>query len=76
MTATALVDGAFALIFTLHISPACRMPGSPGESQEKEVWCQRLTAVDRRALTSLIRGHVNLYGRYELDMTTRLALTA
>ena len=37
-------------------------------------WERRLTAIDRRALTPLIWEHVNSYGRYELDMETRLAL--
>jgi len=37
-------------------------------------WQRRLTAVDQRALTPLIREHVNPYGRYELDMDARLAL--
>jgi hypothetical protein len=39
-------------------------------------WRERLTAVDRRALTPLIWGHVNPYGRYVLDMNSRLALSA
>ncbi len=39
-------------------------------------WRERLTANDRRALTPLIWGHVIPYGRYELDMATRLALSA
>ncbi len=43
---------------------------------EQAEWRQRLTAVDRRALTPLIWAHVNPYGRYVLDMDTRLALTA
>jgi TnpA family transposase len=36
-------------------------------------WDRRLTAVDHRALSPLISEHVNPYGRYELDMETRLA---
>jgi TnpA family transposase len=39
-------------------------------------WRERLTAVDRRALTPLIWGNVNPYGRYVLDMNSRLALSA
>ena len=35
---------------------------------------RRLTATDLRALTPLIWEHVNPYGRFELDMTTRLPL--
>ncbi len=37
-------------------------------------WQNRLTANDLRALTPLIWEHVNPYGRFELDMTTRLPL--
>ncbi len=37
-------------------------------------WKRRLTPIDHRALTPLIWEHVNPYGRYELDMTQRLAL--
>ena len=37
-------------------------------------WEDRLTPVDLRAITPLIWEHVNPYGRFELDMTTRLAI--
>ena len=37
-------------------------------------WTGRLTATDLRALTPLIWEHVNPYGRFELDMATRLPL--
>jgi TnpA family transposase len=37
-------------------------------------WQGRLTETDLRALTPLIWEHVNPYGRFELDMTTRLPL--
>jgi len=37
-------------------------------------WAKRLTAVDLRAITPLIWEHVNPYGRFELDMETRLPL--
>jgi len=37
-------------------------------------WQGRLTEADLRALTPLIWEHVNPYGRFELDMTTRLPL--
>jgi hypothetical protein len=37
-------------------------------------WRERLTVTDLRALTPLIWEHVNPYGRFELDMTTRLPL--
>ena len=37
-------------------------------------WQGRLTATDLRALTPLIWEHVNPYGRFDLDMTTRLPI--
>jgi hypothetical protein len=37
-------------------------------------WSRRMTPVDLRALTPLVWEHVNPYGRYELDMESRLAL--
>lgn len=33
-----------------------------------------MTAADRRALTPLFWTHVNLYGRFDLDMDTHLNL--
>jgi hypothetical protein len=37
-------------------------------------WAARMTAADRRALTPLFWTHVNLYGKFDLDMSTRLDL--
>jgi Tn3 transposase DDE domain len=37
-------------------------------------WAERLTPTDLRALTPLIWEHVNPYGRFELNMETRLDL--
>jgi len=37
-------------------------------------WADRLGPADLRALTPLLYGHVNPYGTFQLDMTTRLAL--
>jgi TnpA family transposase len=37
-------------------------------------WLGRMAEEDFRALTPLIRAHVNPYGRFELDMETRLPL--
>jgi TnpA family transposase len=37
-------------------------------------WMRKLTEEDLRALTPLIYAHVNPYGRFELDMATRLPL--
>jgi hypothetical protein len=35
-------------------------------------WIARMTDADRRALTPLFWTHVNLYGKFDLDMSTRL----
>ncbi len=40
----------------------------------RSAWKNRLTPRDLHALTPLIWGHVNPYGRFELDMDTRLDL--
>lgn len=37
-------------------------------------WAGKLTNADRRALSPLFRTHVNPYGRFELDMNSRLDL--
>ncbi len=37
-------------------------------------WAERLTEEDMRGLTPLLYGHVNPYGRFELDMSKRLPL--
>ncbi|MFB8139277.1 Tn3 family transposase [Streptomyces parvus] len=39
-------------------------------------WADQLTDVDRRALSPLFWTHVNPYGRFELDMNSRLDLEA
>jgi len=38
-------------------------------------WMDRLTAEDLRGLTRLIYGHVNPYGTFVLDLSTRLPIT-
>ncbi|MEF9908172.1 hypothetical protein [Streptomyces sp. P9-A2] len=35
-------------------------------------WAERLTDADRRALSPLFWTHVDPYGRFELDMNSRL----
>ncbi len=42
----------------------------------EEKWRKRLTGADRRALSPLFWTHVNLYGRFELDMNSHLDLAA
>lgn len=39
-------------------------------------WAGKLTDADRRALSPLFWTHVNPYGRFELDMDSRLDLVA
>ncbi len=39
-------------------------------------WTERMTLRDLAALSPLITQHINLYGRFELDMGTRLPLGA
>jgi len=41
---------------------------------DRPYWRGRLTARDMHALTPLFWGHINPYGRFELDMQTRIAL--
>jgi len=38
-------------------------------------WSERLTEEDMRGLTPILYGHVNPYGRFELDMSKRLLLS-
>jgi TnpA family transposase len=42
----------------------------------EHAWRKRMKAVDFRALSPLIYGHVNPYGRFELDMTQRLSINS
>ncbi len=37
-------------------------------------WEARMTPTDFRAITPLVWEHINPYGRFELDMETRLAI--
>jgi len=37
-------------------------------------WSQRMQVVDYRALSPLIYAHINPYGRFDLDMDTRLSI--
>jgi hypothetical protein len=62
MLALHLLQNCMVYIDTLMLQ---RVPARPQ-------WSGRLTARDVRALTPLIWEHVNPYGRFELDMETRL----
>jgi hypothetical protein len=59
-----LLQNAMVYINTLMIQQTLAQP----------TWINRLTGTDRRALTPLIWEHINSYGRFDLDMTARLAL--
>jgi hypothetical protein len=49
---------------------------APGNPQRTGLgWADRPTDADRRALTRLFWTHVNLYGRFTLDMDSQLDLT-
>ncbi|MEA3643369.1 MAG: Tn3 family transposase [Lamprobacter sp.] len=64
MLALHLVQNCMVYINTLMIQKVLAQPH----------WQGRLTPRDYAALTPLIWEHVNPYGRFELDMNTRLAL--
>jgi TnpA family transposase len=64
MLALHLLQNAMVYINTLMIQQTLAQPD----------WASRLTGADRRAITPLIWEHINPYGRFDLDMTARLAL--
>lgn len=64
MLALHLLQISLVYVNTLMIQDVLRDPG----------WLARLTAEDYRALTPLIYSHVNPYGTFQLDMTTRLPI--
>lgn len=41
---------------------------------EENTWRERMTREDVRGLTPLVWGHVSPYGRFDLDMTSRIDL--
>lgn len=41
---------------------------------EEDAWRERMTREDVRGLTPLVWGHVSPYGRFDLDMTSRIDL--
>jgi len=64
MLALHLIQNCMVYINTLMLQQLLAQPQ----------WNQRLTTRDRLALTPLIWEHVNPYGRFELDMNSRLLL--
>ena len=59
-----LLQNCLVYVSTLMIQ---RVLGEP-------IWVERMGAAERRGLTPLTWGHVNPYGAFRLDMTTRLPL--
>jgi hypothetical protein len=64
MLALHLLQSSLVLINTLLIQRVLDDP----------FWAKRLTPEDRRALSALFWSHINPYGRFRLDMNTRLNL--
>ena len=64
MLALHLIQNCMVYINTLMIQQLLAQPH----------WQGKLTPRDYAALTPLIWDHVNPYGRFDLDMSTRLAL--
>ena len=75
--ATNRIEDQEATVLSLHLLQNClvyintlmiqRVLGEP-------IWVERMGAAERRGLTPLSWGHVNPYGAFRLDMTTRLPL--
>jgi hypothetical protein len=64
-------------MLSLHLLQNCMVYANTLMLQQvlaRSHWVERLTKTDFRALTPLIWERVNPYGRFELDMTTRLPL--
>src|SRR5260221_8430250 len=65
-------------MLSLHLLPNCMDYINTLMIQQRlsrPHWAERLTTTDLRALTPLIWEHVNPYGRFELNMETRLDLS-
>ena len=66
------------LLLALHLLQNCMVYINTLMMQQvlaRPHWAGRLTPTDLRAVTPLIWEHVNPYGRFELDMETRLDLS-
>ena len=64
-------------VLSLHLLQACLVYINTLMLQQilaDPAWLKRMTADDFRGLSPLIYAHVNPYGNFELDMTTRLPL--
>jgi TnpA family transposase len=70
-------DAQEIAILSLHLLQSCVVYINTLMAQEilaEPGWQQRMTVVDWRALTPLFYGHVNPYGRFDLDVDSRLSL--
>ena len=77
--ATNRLDDQELSVLSLHLLQACLVYINTLMLQDilaAPEWMERMTAEDFRALSPLVYTHVNPYGTFELDMTTRLPLAA
>jgi TnpA family transposase len=77
--ATNRLDDQELSVLSLHLLQGCLVYINTLMLQDilaEPAWMGRMTAEDFRALSPLVYTHVNPYGTFELDMTTRLPLAA
>ena len=71
------VDAQEVAILSMHLLQSCLVYVNTLMVQEvlaEPAWAQRMTEEDWRALTPLFYGHVNPYGRFDLNMAIRIPL--
>jgi TnpA family transposase len=76
--ATNRLEDQEVAVLSLHLLQICLVYVNTLMIQEvlsDASWSERLTEEDMRGLTPLLYGHVNPYGRFELDMSKRLPLS-
>ena len=75
--ATNRLDDQEIAVLSLHLLQACLVYINTLMIQNvlaDPLWLKKMTPQDFRGLSPLIYGHVNPYGRFELDMRTRLPI--
>ena len=75
--ATNRLEDQEVAVLSLHLLQICLVYVNTLMIQEvlsTASWSERLTNEDMRGLTPLLYGHVNPYGRFELDLSKRLPL--
>ena len=73
------VNAQEVAILSMHLLQSCLVYVNTLMTQEvlaDATWYARMTEADWRGLTPLFYGHVNPYGVFDLDMESRLPLTA